>query len=269
MDGGVAFGVVPKSIWRKIYPEDENNLVSITTRCLLVSYENKHVLFDTGMGDKRGDKYYQYKFRFGNRGIKPALKKSANLSPSKITDVIFTHLHDDHVGGAVYHGDQQQPKEMFFNARYWCSARQLNWAYDSNPRESAAFFQDNILPLQNSGRLILIDKECRWDENISLRLFNGHTRGQIVPVISIGAKTVVFMADVIPAMANLSPVYVPAVDIEPLESIHEKETFLEEACENNYILVFQHDFYHEACTLHRTEKGIVANKTGTLESFLI
>lgn len=266
MDGGVAFGVVPKTIWEKVYPEDEDNLVKITTRCLLLCYGNRKVLFDTGMGEKRDDKYYKYKFRFDVCEISAGLK-AAGLSPAGITDVIFTHLHDDHVGGAVYYDKKQQPKELFPNARYWCSSRQFKWAFDSNPRESAAFFQDNILPLQNSGRCILIEKECLWDENIKLRIFNGHTRGQLVPFITAGSKTIVFLADFIPALANLPPHYVPAVDIEPLLSIHEKEAFLEEACENHYILVFQHDFYNEACTLRRTEKGIVADRIGNIADF--
>lgn len=267
MDGGVAFGVVPKTLWQKLYPEDEENLVKITTRCLLLSYGNRKVLIDTGMGEKRDEKYYRYKYRFGNRGIKAELK-TAGISPAEITDVIFTHLHDDHVGGAVYYDKLQRPKELFPNARYWCSTRQFKWAFDSNPRESASFFHDNILPLKNSGRCILIEKECYWDENIKLRIFNGHTRGQIVPFITLGAKTLVFLADFIPALANLPPHFVPAVDIEPLLSIYEKENFLKEACENKYILVFQHDFYNEACTLRRTEKGIVADKIGTLATFI-
>ena len=268
MDGGVAFGVVPKSIWKKVYPADEANLVKITTRCLLLRYGNRKVLIDTGMGEKRDDKYYRYKYRFGNRGIKAQLK-AAGLSPAEITDVIFTHLHDDHVGGAIYINKDGEAKELFPNARYFCSTQQYQWAFDSNSREAAAFFADNILPLKNSGRLILIEKECFWDENIKLKIFNGHTRGQLVPFITIGSKTVVFVADFIPALANLLPHYVPSVDIEPLLSISEKEDFLREAYENQYILVFQHDFYTEACTLRATEKGIVADKTGTIDQLLM
>lgn len=267
MDGGVAFGVVPKSIWKKVYPVDEVNLVKITTRCLLLHYGNRKVLIDTGMGEKREEKYYQYKYRFGNRGIKTELK-AAGLSPAEITDVIFTHLHDDHVGGAIYINKHGEPKELFPNARYFCSTQQYQWAFNSNSREAAAFFADNILPIKNSGRLILIDKECFWDENIELKMFHGHTRGQLIPYITAGSKTVVFVADFIPALANLPPHYVPAVDIEPLLSISEKEDFLREAFENQYILVFQHDFYTEACTLHETEKGIVADQTGTINELL-
>jgi glyoxylase-like metal-dependent hydrolase (beta-lactamase superfamily II) len=259
MDGGVAFGVIPKSLWTKVYPEDRDNLIRITTRCLLIQTGCRNILIDTGMGDKRGDKYYTYKYRFGESGlIKPLAK--AGLSPADITDILFTHLHDDHVGGATFVNEAGMVEEFFKNALYWCSAAHWRWSENSNKRESAAYFRDNLEPLEKSGRLRLIEEEGEWIEGIWLRIFNGHTRGQLIPVINTGKAKLVFTADFIPALAYLPIPYVPSVDIEPLLSMTEKESFLEEALKNDYILFFEHDYFHEACRLTAGKKGVEAGE---------
>ncbi len=260
MDGGVAFGVVPKSLWTKVYPEDEDNLVRIATRCLLIQTEDRNILIDTGMGNKRGEKYYSYKYRFGDECLIQPLK-NAGLSPTEITDVIFTHLHDDHVGGATFINAEGKVEELFKNARYWVSASHWQWSKSSNKREAAAYFTDNLDPLEKSGRLNLIKEEGNWIDGIEFRIFNGHTRGQLIPLIQINNKTLVFTADFIPAKANIPIAYIPAVDIEPLVTMQEKEAFLKEAFDKGYILMFEHDYYCEACSLKHTEKGIEADKT--------
>ncbi len=231
MDGGVAFGVIPKSLWTKVYPEDTDNLIKITTRCLLVQTSKHNILIDTGMGDKRGEKYYSYKYRFGESGLTKPLEK-AGLSPADITDILFTHLHDDHVGGATRLNGTGEIEEIFPNATYWCSEKQWEWSENSNKRESAAFFKDNLDPLQKSGRLNLIKNEVTWMPGIELRIFNGHTRGQLIPLIKACGTTIVFAADFIPAMAYIPIPWVPSVDIEPLLTMREKETFLQEAVDN-------------------------------------
>ncbi|NTW23668.1 MAG: MBL fold metallo-hydrolase [Lentimicrobium sp.] len=265
MDGGVAFGVVPKSLWTKVYPEDADNLIKIITRCLLVQTGDRNILIDAGMGDKREDKYYIYKYRFGESGlIKPL--KNAGLSPADITDIIFTHLHDDHVGGATIKNEDGSLAEIFQNARYWCSEIQWEWAKDSNIREAAAYFKDNLELLEKSGRLNLIREAGYWLPGIELRIFNGHTRGQLIPMISIGNQTVVFAADFIPAQAYLPIQYVPSVDIEPLITYKEKQVFLEEAERKGFIIIFQHDYYHEACMLTRNEKGVIAGDAVKINS---
>lgn len=259
MDGGVAFGVIPKSLWKKVYPEDTDNLIRIVTRILLIETEGMKIVIDTGMGDKRGEKYYSYKYRFGGEGLLSSLA-NAGLSPADITDIVFTHLHDDHVGGATYLNDAGKPVEFFPNARYWCSSSHWEWSKSSNKREAAAYFINNLSPLESSGRLNLIEKEGKWIEDIEFRIFNGHTRGQLIPIIKINEQILVFAADFIPSKANIPISYIPAVDIEPLLTMKEKEAFLEEALAGNYILMFQHDYYHEACRLLLTEKGIVAGE---------
>ncbi|MFH1119718.1 MAG: MBL fold metallo-hydrolase [Bacteroidota bacterium] len=259
MDGGVAFGVVPKSLWIKVYPDDGDNLIKITTRCLLVQISDRNILIDAGMGDKRDQKYYSYRHRFGASGFTEPLKK-AGLFPAEITDVLYTHLHDDHVGGATYHDNTGNVAEFFPNARYWCSEAQWEWSKYSNKRESAAFFSDNLEPLEKSGKLHLIKQEGKWMPDIEIRMFNGHTRGQIIPFIRVQGSTVVFLADFIPARAFIPIPYVPSVDIEPLLTLKEKEAFLEEAVQNGYILLFEHDYFHEACRLERNDKGIIAGE---------
>lgn len=268
MDGGVAFGVVPKSLWTKVYPEDHDNLIKITTRCLLVQQNDRNILIDTGMGNKRGEKYYQYKYRFGNSGLIVPLE-IAGLSPADITDVLFTHLHDDHVGGATQLEPSGEITEIFENARYWCSEAQWNWSKNSNKREVAAYFSNNQDPLEKSGRLNLIGEEGAWLPGIELRIFNGHTRGLIVPLIKVCGTTIVYAADFIPAMAYIPVPYVASVDIEPLQSLKEKEVFLDEAEKQNYILLFEHDFFNEACCLIRTEKGISAGDTTKIDRLCI
>lgn len=260
MDGGVAFGVVPKSIWTNVYPEDQDNLVRITTRCLLIETANRKILIDTGMGAKRDEKYYSYKYRFGDEGLIQPLK-NAGLSPAEITDVIFTHLHDDHVGGATFINDEGKVEELFKNARYWVSQSHWEWSKSSNKREAAAYFTENLDPLEKSGRLNLIKQQGKWIDGIEFRIFNGHTRGQLIPLIKVNKKTLVFAADFIPSKANIPVPYIPAVDIEPLVSMQEKEAFLNEAFDKGYLLMFEHDYYCEACSLHRTGKGIVAGET--------
>ncbi len=257
MDGGVAFGVVPKSMWMKVYPDDGDNLIKITTRCLLVQLPDRNILIDAGMGDKRDMKYYSHRHRFGTSGFNEPLKK-AGLSPADITDVLFTHLHDDHVGGATYLDKTGEILETFPNASYWCSEAQWEWSKNSNRREAAAFFSDNLEPLEKSGKLQLISQDGTWLPEIELRMYNGHTRGQIIPFIRYGDSTVVFLADFIPARAFIPIPYVPSVDIEPLLTLKEKEAFLHEAALNGYILLFQHDYFHEACHVEQGEKGIVA-----------
>lgn len=254
MDGGVAFGVVPKSLWTKVYPADESNLIDITTRCLLIQHDSGNILIDTGMGNKRGEKYYKYKYRTGEEGLLQGIA-DASLSPADITDIVFTHLHDDHVGGATQLRLDGSIEEIFPNARYWCSEAQWIWAWNSNKREQAAFFPDNLQKLEQSGRLNLVTSAGPWIPDISFGIYNGHTRGQIVPFIKFNNRTLVFCADFIPSKGHIPLAWVPSVDIEPLLTLKEKEAFLAEAARNQYVLLFQHDFHHEACAVVYEEKG--------------
>lgn len=259
MDGGACFGVVPKSVWQKTVPCDENNLIELSSRCLLVETNGHLVLIDTGMGNKQSEKYYSFFNRFNIVGLESALMNQG-YHPNQITDVIFTHLHADHVGGAVIRNSNGDLTPLFPNATYHCSKAQWEWALDPNPREKASYFPENLLPLQQHAQLNLIEKESSLMPGIEIRFFNGHTRGQIIPIIEYKNRKVVYTADFIPSVMNIPLAYVPSFDIEPLTSMKEKESFLNEALQNNYILFFEHDYYNECCTLTNSEKGIKPDK---------
>ncbi|MCF8367877.1 MAG: MBL fold metallo-hydrolase [Bacteroidales bacterium] len=259
MDGGVAFGVVPKTIWQKLVEPDENNMIKITTRCLLVVEGDRKILFDTGMGRKQAEKYYSFRYIFGEAGLEKSLQ-NYGYTKNDITDVVFTHLHDDHCGDAIRINASGKPELTFKNATYYCSASQWEWANNPNKREAGSFFKINFQHLMDSGKLRLIEKEGLFCPNIKLRIMDGHTRGQLIPVITDREKTFVFIADFIPLLANIPIPYIASVDIQPLDAIKGKVSFLEEALEKNYYLIFEHDYYHEVCNLKKTEKGIQPDK---------
>lgn len=263
MDGGVAFGVVPKSLWSRKHTADENNTIAITTRCLLIRNEGNNILIDTGLGSKRDARYYAVRYREPDVDVQKGLQ-SIGLHADDITHIIFTHLHDDHVGAATALDPDGRLYCVFKNAEYYVSESHWQWAIHPNKREIAAYFGDNLQPLLDSGRLHLLNEGEQPFANIELRIYNGHTRGQIIPFIKLKHNTLVYLGDFIPTLSNIPLPYIPSVDIEPLVSLIEKEQFLTEALENNYILMFEHDADNECCTLTMTDKGIMADKVFTI-----
>lgn len=267
MDAGACFGVIPKSLWSKVYPKQTDNLLHITNRSLLIKQSDRLILIDTGYGCKQSDKYYQYKYIFNQSGIEVALKKK-NIECKDITDVLLTHLHDDHVGGASKRVGEKII-DLFPNATYWVSAKQWSWATHPNKRESAAYFPENHTVLENSGRLNKITKSGEHIPDIEFRIYNGHTDGQIIPIINYNGIRIVYAADFIPSSAHIPLVYIASVDIKPLEVLKEKEVFLEEASRNGYILFFEHDYYHETCKIEKTERGYKAILLNSLKANII
>jgi len=260
LDGGVAFGMVPKTIWSRNHQSDENNAIDITTRCLLIIHNERKILVDVGLGDKRNEKYYAFRFRQPGINILKSLSL-IGVTADDITDILFTHLHDDHVGAATRIDESGKTVCVFENAQYWVSNAHWDWALNPNQRETAAFFKDNLEPLQASGRLHLLEEGMQPFEQITLKVYNGHTRGQIIPYINTGHHTVVYMSDFIPTLSNIPIPYVPPADIEPLVSMKEKEEFLKVAVEDNYILIFVHDADNECCTVKNSEKGVVSDQS--------
>jgi glyoxylase-like metal-dependent hydrolase (beta-lactamase superfamily II) len=267
MDGGVAFGVVPQTIWRKLAEPDENNRIKITTRCLLVEDGGRLVLIDTGMGRKQSEKYYSYRHLFGEENLRDSLNR-VGYTFDDITDVLFTHLHDDHCGGAVRYDESRNPELVFKNAKHYCSEDQWHWAMNPNKREIGSFFKENLQPIEMSGKLILLKQEGHLTENISFRFFNGHTQGLIVPLIQFKGNAVVFLADFIPASSHIPIPFIASVDIQPLVALKEKEAFLKEAADEHYILVFEHDFETECCTVNHSDKGVVLDRAFKLKDLM-
>ena len=273
LDGGAMFGVVPKVIWNKTNPADENNLCTWAMRCLLIEEGNRLILIDTGIGNKQDEKFFGHYYLHGPNTLENSLAKYG-FSRDDITDVVLTHLHFDHCGGAVVReGDQLVP--AFKNAVYWSNEKHWDWAVHPNDREKASFLKENILPIQESGQLQFIDvpKEqsatklsfTPFTENISFRFVSGHTESMMLPQIRYKGKTIVYMADLLPSAGHIPLAYVMAYDMFPLTTLKEKKAFLHEALENNYILFFEHDPAVECCTLVQTEKGIRAGNTFRLK----
>jgi glyoxylase-like metal-dependent hydrolase (beta-lactamase superfamily II) len=264
LDGGACFGVVPKSIWSRHVPADENNLINLTSRCLLIDTGDRKILIDTGLGNKQSDKYFDYFFLFNRIGLEAALEKEG-YSTDSITDVILTHLHFDHTGGAVkWKGEVGIPAAVFPQATYYCTKAQWDSAINPNPREKASYFSENYHFLFEDGRLEFIHEDGLFCEGVSLEIKNGHTQGLIIPIIDYKDKKIVFTADFIATMFNIPLAYIPSFDVDPLLSMQEKEEFLNRAAENGYILFFEHDFYNECCDLEKTPKGIRAGKSFNL-----
>ncbi len=263
LDGGAMFGVVPKTIWNKINPADENNLCSWALRCLLIEDGDRLILVDNGNGDKQDAKFFSHYHLHGDDTLEKSLVKYG-FNKDDITDVFLTHLHFDHCGGSIKR-DVDKLVPNFPNATYWSNKEHWEWATEPNEREKASFLKENILPIEESGKLKFIEVakgserklgEVKFSENISVRFVNGHTQGMMLPQVSYNSKKVVFMADLLPSAGHIPIPYIMAYDMQPLLSLQEKRSFLKEAIENDYILFFEHDPVHECCTLQQTERGI-------------
>lgn len=261
LDGGAMFGVVPKVLWQKQYPADENNLCNWAMRCLLVEDGERLVLIDNGVGDKQDQSFLKHYHLNGDATLESSLAKYG-FKPEDITDMILTHLHFDHCGGSIkYNYDQTAYELAFPNASYYVSKPQYEWATNPNHRESASFLKENIFPIEESGRLRLIEEEGGILPNISVRLYNGHTEGQIIPLINYYGRTIAFMADLLPATTHIPMPWIMAYDTKPLVTLEDKERFYAEALTGDYVLFFEHDLYNECCTLQDTPKGVRVKET--------
>jgi glyoxylase-like metal-dependent hydrolase (beta-lactamase superfamily II) len=274
LDGGAMFGVVPKSIWNRSNPADENNMCSWAMRCLLIEDGGRLILIDNGMGDKQDAKFFGHYYLHGNDTLEKSLA-AQGFTTDDITDVFLTHLHFDHCGGSIKkEGDKLMP--AFKNATYWSNEAHWNWANKPNEREKASFLKENILPIKESGQLSLVDAPAThfanngllhsvsFANNIDIRFVHGHTEKMMLPQIQYKGHTIVFMADLLPSVGHLPLPYVMAYDMFPLTTLHEKKSFLQEAFENQYVLFFEHDAVHECVKLVQTEKGIRAGAGFTL-----
>ncbi|HEV8508531.1 MAG TPA: MBL fold metallo-hydrolase [Chitinophagaceae bacterium] len=271
LDGGAMFGVVPKSIWNKINPADENNMCSWALRCLLIEDGNKLILVDNGMGDKQDAKFFKYYYLHGEDTLDKSLAKN-RFHRDDITDVFLTHLHFDHCGGSIFReGTKLVP--AFKNATYWSNERHWDTATKPNEREKASFLKENILPIKESGQLKMVNGVpiaigrsmvngrlpniiSEIIPGLSLRVVNGHTEAMMLPQIKYKDRTIVFVADLLPSQGHIPIPYIMAYDMQPLVTLSEKKTFLHEALENDYVLFFEHDPQYECCTVQQTERGI-------------
>lgn len=256
LDGGAMYGVVPKVLWNKINPADENNLCTWAMRCLLIETNNRLILVDTGIGKKQDAKFFSHYYLHGPHTLETSLSQHG-FSKDDITDVFITHLHFDHCGGCIERiNNQLQP--VFKNAVYWSNEEHWKWATEPNEREKASFLKENILPIQESGQLqfVPVQDNYAWLEHISIRFVYGHTAAMMLPQIQYKNNTFLYVADLFPSASHIPLPYIMAYDMFPYTTLQEKKAFLNEALQHNYIFIFEHDAHYECCTLQQTEKGI-------------
>ena len=266
LDGGAMFGVVPKPLWNKLNPADEQNRCTWAMRCLLFEQDTKLLVVDTGIGTKQDAKFFGHYDLHGDASLLNSIHK-AGYSETDVTDVLLTHLHFDHVGGAVQRtGDKLTP--VFPNATYWVHPDHWQWAVNPNPREKASFLKENILPLQESGQLQFLTQKSFPFPDIEFRYVDGHTEKMALPLFHINGRTIAYMADLIPSSAHVPLPYVMSYDVRPLLTMDEKTQLLQQAAQENWILVFEHDPVTEAATVEMTDRGARINEKGTLIDLL-
>lgn len=273
LDGGAMFGVVPKTIWNKTNPADENNLIDIAARCLLIEEGNRLILIDTGMGNKQSEKFFGYYSLWGSHSMDKSLAKYG-FHRDDITDVFLTHLHFDHCGGSIqWNADKTGYEPAFKNATFWSNENHWEWATKPNAREKASFLSENILPMQESGQLRFIQKpegDFLSTSELGFGIFfvDGHTEKQMIPHIQYQGKTLVFCADLLPTAGHIPIPYVMGYDTRPLLTMPEKTKFMNAAANDNYYLFLEHDAHNEIITVQNTEKGVRLKDVFSCEDIL-
>lgn len=264
------FGVVPKSIWTRTNPADNNNMIDLAARCLLIEEGKRLILIDNGLGNKQSEKFFSYYYRWGNHSLDKSLA-ALGFHRDDITDVFLTHLHFDHCGGSIqWNKDKTGYEPAFKNAKFWSNAEHWQWATNPNSREKASFLKENLLPMEESGHLYFIDRIGGAFQNTSevgfgVLFADGHTEKQMLPHINYKGKTVVFTADLIPTVGHIPLPYVMGYDTRPLLTLEEKSSFVETVAEKGYLLFFEHDAHNQLCTLKKTEKGVRLDQTFTFD----
>ena len=242
-DGGAMFGAIPKRVWSRKYPCDKQNRCCLAMNCLLVWNNERIILLDTGVGDKELGKLSYYGFR--DRKDLRKLIKEHGFNPEQVTDVVLSHLHFDHCGGCTYRDEGETLRITFQNARHWVGETQWQSYLHPNALEKDAFRSEDMLPVFDAGLLHRIDSDFKLSENFYLKLFDGHTSGQIVSfIIQEDKRGLLFPGDVIPTKAHLSDEWISAYDVEPLKSLAAKITLQKWTKQKNITTIFYHDFYN-------------------------
>jgi glyoxylase-like metal-dependent hydrolase (beta-lactamase superfamily II) len=240
LDGGAMFGVVPKNLWSRKIPADENNRVELASRALLLKNSDRLVLIDTGIGDKFDDKLSAiYKIDHSQYSIKKSLAEH-DIRPESITDVIITHLHFDHVGGATF-VEEGNLKLTFPNARHYIQERQWNCANNPCEKDRASFYEEDFRLIEKKEKLNRLRKAGSILPNIETIVVDGHTPGMQLVKIADANKTLLFCSDLIPTASHIPIPWIMSYDNHPMITLEEKRTILQKAVEQEWILFFEHD----------------------------
>ena len=265
LDGGAMFGVVPKTLWERTNPADEMNRIKMAARSLLIEDGNRLILIDTGMGNKQSEKFFSHYALWGDFNLDSSLKEKG-FHRDDITDVVFTHLHFDHCGGAIVRNKKGFYEPAFKNAHFWSHKDHWQWAIEPNVREAASFLPENILPIEESGQLNFV-QNAKKELGFEVLLMDGHTEKQLLPVIQYKGKTIVFAADLIPTIGHLPIPYVMGYDTRPVLTLSEKKRFLATAVDQDYFLFLEHDAENQLISLKNTEKGVRLDQSFTLDAY--
>ena len=265
LDGGAMFGVVPKTLWERTNPADEMNRIKMAARSLLIEDGNRLILIDTGMGNKQSEKFFSHYALWGDFNLDSSLKEKG-FHRDDITDVVFTHLHFDHCGGAIVRNKKGFYEPAFKNARFWSHKDHWQWAIEPNVREAASFLPENILPIEESGQLNFV-QNAKKELGFDVLLMDGHTEKQLLPMLQYKGKTIVFAADLIPTIGHLPIPYVMGYDTRPLLTLSEKKRFLATAVDQDYLLFLEHDAENQLISLKNTEKGVRLDQSFTLDAY--
>lgn len=256
LDGGAMFGVVPKPLWERTNPADTKNRIDMAMRCLLIEDEGRLILVDTGLGHKYTEKFAGL---YGVDHEHSSLDRSLNQLGFKredITDVLLTHLHFDHCGGCTeWDSVRERHRLVFEDAIHWVQKDHLAWALNPNDREKASFYDENIQPIVQGGNLRLLEGESELFPGISLKVVNGHTEGQQLPLIEYKGHKLLFAADLFPTFGHLPLPYVMGYDMRPLVTLDERKTFLPWLKEEEIFIFYEHDPYHECGLVTQNAKG--------------
>ena len=255
LDGGAMFGVVPKSLWERTNPANDQNLCSWAMRSMLVDYGERKVLIDNGIGDKQSDKFFSHYHLHGDASLISSLELNG-YHPDDITDVFLTHLHFDHCGGGVKYNEKGELVTVFKNATYWSNELHWNLAMNPNDRERASFLKENLVPMKASGQLDFIKNDGIFLPGFDVLFAHGHTESQMIPHVKYKGNTIVFAADLLPSVGHIPLPYVMGYDTRPLTTLKEKKVFLETVAKKGFTLFLEHDYYQSCCTLKETDKGI-------------
>lgn len=256
-DGGAMFGAIPKRAWQRKYNSDKDNLCKLAMRCALAVSGDRKVLIDLGLGNQNTIQAAYY----APHDIKEidAELRILGYSNSDITDVVLTHLHFDHCGYATFRDEQNHIVPSFPNARYWLSRKQWINLLDPNLLEKDSLSQDSILPIYDAGLLHIVDEDTHLDDGFEVRLFDGHSEGQLIPFIQTMNGTFVFASDVVPTASHVALEWISAYDINALASLNAKTRLLEEAVTNDYTLIYYHDAMHAMSKVKRINDNFKAS----------